>query len=77
MSLYALNLFDLADNDDDLASSRRSLAAARKYGGTVVALGKLDADAQMPADRLTQTFAALADPTRRSISPASPRARPP
>jgi uncharacterized protein (DUF1330 family) len=45
MSLYALNLFDLADNDDYLAYSRRSLAAVRKYGGSVVALGKLDADA--------------------------------
>lgn len=45
MSLYALNLFDLADNDDYLAYSRRSLAAVRKYGGAVVALGKLDGDA--------------------------------
>jgi uncharacterized protein (DUF1330 family) len=45
MSLYALNLFDLADNDDYLAYSRRSLAAVRKYGGSVVALGKLDPDA--------------------------------
>lgn len=42
MSLYALNLFDLADNDDYKAYSRRSLAAVQKYGGSVVALGKLD-----------------------------------
>jgi uncharacterized protein (DUF1330 family) len=42
MSLYALNLFDLADNDDYLAYSRRSVAAVGKYGGKVVALGKLD-----------------------------------
>jgi uncharacterized protein (DUF1330 family) len=41
MSLYALNLFDLADNDDYLAYSRRSVAAVAKYGGTVTALGKL------------------------------------
>ena len=41
MSLYALNLFDLADNDDYRAYSRRSVAAVGKYGGTVVALGKL------------------------------------
>ena len=41
MSLYALNLFDLADNDGYLEYSKRSLAAVRKYGGTVTALGKL------------------------------------
>lgn len=45
MSLYALNLFDLADNDDYLQYSRRSLDAVRTYGGKVVALGKLDAAA--------------------------------
>jgi len=45
MSLYALNLFDLADNDDYLAYSKRSVAAVGKYGGTVVALGRLDAAA--------------------------------
>ncbi len=33
MSLYALNLFDLADNDDYLAYSKRSVAAVGKYGG--------------------------------------------
>lgn len=42
MSLYALNLFDLEDNDDYRAYSRRSVAAVAKYGGTVTALGKLD-----------------------------------
>ena len=45
MSLFALNLFDLADNDDYLAYSRRSVAAVGKYGGKVVALGKLDPEA--------------------------------
>lgn len=45
MSLYALNLFDLADNDDYLAYSRRSYDAVRKYGGQVTALGKLDPEA--------------------------------
>jgi uncharacterized protein (DUF1330 family) len=45
MSLYALNLFDLADNHDYLAYSRQSVAAVEKYGGKVVALGKLDAEA--------------------------------
>ena len=42
MALYALNLFDLADNDDYLAYSRRSVAAVGKHGGKVVALGQLD-----------------------------------
>src|SRR3954468_12493248 len=41
MSLYALNLFDLAGNDDYLAYSRRSVAAVGKHGGTVTALGRL------------------------------------
>jgi uncharacterized protein (DUF1330 family) len=45
MSLYALNLFDLADNDDYLAYSRRSVDAVQRHGGKVAALGKLDADA--------------------------------
>jgi uncharacterized protein (DUF1330 family) len=45
MSLYALNLFDLADNDDYLAYSRRSVTAVGKYGGKVVALGRLDSEA--------------------------------
>ena len=44
MSLYALNLFDLADNDSYLQYSRRSPAAVAKYDGKVVALGKLDED---------------------------------
>ena len=40
-SLYALNLFDLAPNDDYRAYSRRSVAAVGKYGGVPVALGRL------------------------------------
>jgi uncharacterized protein (DUF1330 family) len=42
MSLYALNLFDLAPNDDYLGYSRRSYDAVVKHGGRVVALGSLD-----------------------------------
>lgn len=38
--LYALNLFDLAPNDDYRAYSRRSRDAVQAHGGTVVALGK-------------------------------------
>lgn len=41
MSLYALNLFDLAPNDDYRAYSRRSAEAIGAHGGTVVALGRL------------------------------------
>lgn len=41
MALYALNLFDLADNDLYRQYSRRSAAAVGKYGGRVVALGRL------------------------------------
>ena len=42
MSFYALNLFDLADNDSYLQYSRRSPTAVVKHGGRVVALGLLD-----------------------------------
>ena len=42
MSFYALNLFDLADNDSYLQYSRRSPAAVAKHDGRVVALGLLD-----------------------------------
>jgi uncharacterized protein (DUF1330 family) len=41
MPLYALNLFDLADNDLYRQYSRRSVAAVNKHGGNVVALGRL------------------------------------
>lgn len=41
MALYALNLFDLADNDLYRQYSRRSVNAVSKHGGRVVALGKL------------------------------------
>lgn len=41
MSFYALNLFDLADNDLYKQYSRRSVSAVRKHGGKVVSLGKL------------------------------------
>ena len=44
VTIYALNLFDLAANDDYLAYSRRSPAAVGKYGGKVVALGHRGAE---------------------------------
>ncbi len=42
MTYYALNLFDLAENDLYRQYSRRSPEAVAKHGGRVVALGRLD-----------------------------------
>jgi uncharacterized protein (DUF1330 family) len=42
VALYALNLFDLADNDLYRRYSRRSVEAVGKHGGRVVALGRLE-----------------------------------
>ena len=44
MAIYALNLFDLANNDLYRQYSRRSVSAVSKYGGRVVALGRLSRD---------------------------------
>jgi uncharacterized protein (DUF1330 family) len=41
VSIYALNLFDLEENDLYLRYSRRSPEAVAKHGGRVVALGRL------------------------------------
>ena len=38
--VFALNLFDLADNDEYLAYSRRSAREVAAHGGRVVALGR-------------------------------------
>ena len=46
MALYALNLFDLADNDLYRRYSRRSAEAVAKHGGRVVALGRLEGAAE-------------------------------
>ena len=40
MPLYALNLFDLAQNGDYRAYSRRSLDAVQAHEGRVIALGQ-------------------------------------
>ncbi|GFG48630.1 DUF1330 domain-containing protein [Mycolicibacterium agri] len=40
MTVYALNLFDVADRDEYLAYSRRSPQEVAKHGGRVVALGR-------------------------------------
>lgn len=42
MSIYALNLFNLEENDLYLRYSRRSPEAVAKHGGRVVALGRLE-----------------------------------
>ena len=56
MPVYALNLFDLAPNDDYRAYSRRSVAAVAKHGGVVTALGRLldrlDGDTSVAARRV-------------------------
>lgn len=41
MPVYALNLFDLAPNDDYRAYSKRSVEAVGRHGGRVVSLGRL------------------------------------
>ncbi|MCV7154057.1 DUF1330 domain-containing protein [Mycolicibacterium pyrenivorans] len=40
MTVYALNLFDIADPDEYLAYSRRSPKEVAQHGGRVVALGQ-------------------------------------
>jgi uncharacterized protein (DUF1330 family) len=40
MSVYALNLFNVADQDEYRAYSRRSAAEVAAHGGRVVALGR-------------------------------------
>ena len=39
-TVYALNLFDVADRDEYLAYSRRSAREVARHGGRVVALGR-------------------------------------
>ncbi|MGI8649444.1 MAG: DUF1330 domain-containing protein, partial [Rubrobacter sp.] len=46
MSFYALNLFDLANNDLYKQYSKRSVAAVQKHGGKVISLGKLAGSAE-------------------------------
>ncbi len=42
MTIYALNLFDIADRDEYLAYSKRSPQEVAKHGGRVVALGQFN-----------------------------------
>jgi uncharacterized protein (DUF1330 family) len=55
--LYALNLFDLADNEDYRAYSRLSRDAVISHGGRVVALGRhVDHPAEVGADAPRQAL---------------------
>jgi uncharacterized protein (DUF1330 family) len=67
MSVYALNLFDLADNDDYLAYSRRSVAAVGKHGGRLVALGRLAGAAQGGDTEPRQVMALVEWPSREAF----------
>jgi uncharacterized protein (DUF1330 family) len=70
MPLYALNLFDLADNDLYRQYSRRSIAAVGKHGGKVVALGQLDAVAQTQPGVEPRTVMVLVEwPSRDLLEP--------
>jgi uncharacterized protein (DUF1330 family) len=42
VTIYALNLFDIADRDEYLAYSKRSPQEVAKHGGRVVALGQFN-----------------------------------
>jgi uncharacterized protein (DUF1330 family) len=64
MSLYALNLFDLAENDDYLAYSRRSVAAVGKHGGRLVALGRLAGAAESGDTEPRQVMALVEWPSQ-------------
>jgi uncharacterized protein (DUF1330 family) len=59
--VYALNLFDLADNDLYRQYSRRSVGAVGKYGGRVVALGKLRDGAPQLGDTPPRTAMVLVE----------------
>ncbi|HVQ59481.1 MAG TPA: DUF1330 domain-containing protein [Solirubrobacterales bacterium] len=39
-TIYALNLFDVADREEYLAYSRRSAAEVERHGGRVIAIGR-------------------------------------
>jgi uncharacterized protein (DUF1330 family) len=67
VTVYALNLFDLADSDDYKAYSRRSADAVGKHGGRVVALGKLAAGAPQLGDDPRQAMILVEWPSREAF----------
>ncbi len=62
-----LNLFDLADNDDYRAYSRRSVAAVQKHGASVVALGRLAGAAEGGDTEPRQAMVLVEWPSRESF----------
>ncbi len=75
MPVYALNLFDLADNDDYREYSKRSLGAVQKYGGTVPALGKLIGAAEGGDTEPRQALVLVEWPSREAFDSSSPTRR--
>ena len=67
MSVYALNLFDLADNDLYRQYSRRSAGAVGKYGGRVVALGRLSEGAPQLGGTPRQVMILVEWPSREAF----------
>ena len=68
MTLYALNLFDLADNESYRQYSRRSAGAVGKHGGRVVALGRLDGVQEGEPDFEPRTVMVLVEwPSRQAF----------
>ena len=68
MALYALNLFDLADNDLYRQYSRRSPEAVGKHGGRLVALGKLsDVLQNVPGVEPCEALVLVEWPSRESL----------
>jgi uncharacterized protein (DUF1330 family) len=65
--VYALNLFDLADNDLYRQYSRRSADAVGKYGGRVVALGKLSQGAPQLGDSPRQVMILVEWPSQEAF----------
>lgn len=67
MPIYALNLFDLADNDDYLGYSKRSASAVAEHGGQVVALGHLGAEVQPGATPPRQAMVLVQWPSHEAL----------
>jgi len=68
MTIYALNLFDLAANDDYKAYSRRSRDAVERHGGSVVALGRLrDGDRHVGDSEPRQVLVLVEWPSREAF----------
>ncbi len=68
MPLYALNLFDLADNELYRQYSRRSADAVGRHGGWVVALGRLsEVQESAPGVEARQAMVLVEWPSRESF----------